>query len=183
MSSNTSGRGSRVAAAQQQAQLQAQAEKIRAEAELMANARTSGRTERPDDRVWVCCNKCDKWRALPSSVDSKSLPDIWVCTDNIYDPKHASCDAPEEAFRQEDRELKQFFKVWSKRLKNSDKAEQRLPPSAITRGRKRRLDIEWIQCTKPSCGKWRAISLRGLDTSMMLRKLNRNPRGGWHTNE
>ena len=179
MSSSTGGRGARVAAATQQAL----AEKIRAEAEMMANACTSGRTERPDDRVWVACNKCDKWRALPASVDSKSLPDIWVCGDNIYDPRHASCDAPEEAFRQEDKEIRQFFKVWSKRLKNSDKAEQRLPPSAITRGRKRRLDIEWIQCTKPSCGKWRAISLRGLDTSTMLRKLNRNPRGGWHTKE
>ena len=30
-------------------------------------------------------------------------------------------------------------------------------------------------------GKWRAI-LRGLDTSTM-RKLNRNPRGGWHVKE
>jgi hypothetical protein len=136
-----------------------------------------------DDRVWVACNKCDKWRALPSTVDSKALPDIWVCSDNHYDPTHASCDVPEETFKQSDAETKDFFKVWSKRLKNTDKAEQRLPPSAITRGRKRRLDIEWIQCSKPSCGKWRAISLRGLDTNSMLRKLSRNPRGGWHTRE
>lgn len=31
-----------------------------------------------DDRVWVQCNNCDKWRALPSTVDVDALPDIWT---------------------------------------------------------------------------------------------------------
>ena len=153
------------------------------EADAEARKTRSGGMGGVDDRVWVACNKCDKWRALPASVDTKQLPDIWVCADNTYDPEHATCDAPEEVFKQQDAELKDFFKVWSKRLKNTDKAEQRLPPSAITRGRKRRLDIEWIQCSKPSCGKWRAISLRGLDTNTMLGKLSAPARGGWRTRD
>ena len=51
-----------------------------------------------------------------------------------------------------------------------DKAEARLPPSAVTRGRKRRLDVEWIQCSNTSCGKWRAIAVRGMETNVMLRQ-------------
>ena len=173
-------RSSRVAEQQQQRTAEMQIQEA-AEAEELRKTR-SGNTV-VDDRVWVACNKCDKWRALPSSVDSKTLPDIWVCSDNVYDPDRAHCEAPEERFQQQDAELKEFFKVWSKRLKNSDKAEQRLPPNAITRGRKRRLDVDWIQCSKPSCGKWRAISLRGLDTNNMLGKLSAPARGGWRTRD
>jgi cobalamin biosynthesis protein CobT len=45
-----------------------------------------------DDRVWVQCNTCDKWRALPSTVDPNSLPDIWVCELNIYDTARNNCE-------------------------------------------------------------------------------------------
>lgn len=45
-----------------------------------------------DDRVWVQCNTCDKWRALPSTVDPALLPDIWFCELNIYDPDRNCCE-------------------------------------------------------------------------------------------
>ena len=45
-----------------------------------------------DDRVWVQCNTCDKWRALPSSVDPALLPDIWYCELNIYDISRNCCE-------------------------------------------------------------------------------------------
>ena len=138
-------------------------------------------SQKADDRVWVACNRCDKWRALPSKVDVKDLPDVWLCEFNTYDPARASCDVEEEKYVQPDAPLKYFFKVWSKRIKSTDKAETRLPPSAVTRGRKRRLDVEWIRCSNATCGKWRAIALHGLDTSSMLRRLNRSARGGWNT--
>lgn len=45
-----------------------------------------------DDRVWVQCNTCDKWRALPSTVDPALLPDIWFCELNIYDLARNCCE-------------------------------------------------------------------------------------------
>lgn len=127
-----------------------------------------------DDKVWVQCNTCDKWRALPHDVDPNSLPDIWVCSLNTYDSTRNNCDAPEENFKdhEEDEQLQAFFKLWLKKLKNADRAENCLPSSAVTRGRKRKLDTEWIQCSSPSCGKWRAVS-RGIETSTLLRRMNK----------
>lgn len=47
---------------------------------------------------WVQCEKasCRKWRRLMQDVDPESLPDLWVCDMNTWDPRFASCDAPEE---------------------------------------------------------------------------------------
>lgn len=129
-----------------------------------------------EERVWVQCNTCDKWRSLPSHVDPNTLPDIWTCGLNSYDPSRMNCSAPEESYKQMEEEyhvqLKAFLKGWTKRLRNADRAEIRLPPSAVTRGRKRKLDSEWIQCCNPSCRKWRAVS-RGVEIPAMLKRLNR----------
>ena len=48
-----------------------------------------------DDRVWVQCNTCDKWRALPKTVDPTQLPDIWYCELNIYDSERNNCNVSE----------------------------------------------------------------------------------------
>ena len=45
-----------------------------------------------DDRVWVQCNTCDKWRALPNTVDPVLLPDIWFCELNTYDADRNCCE-------------------------------------------------------------------------------------------
>lgn len=88
-----------------------------------------------------------------------------------------SCDAPEESYDEEQIPLRSFCKLWAKKLKNADRVETRLPPSAVTRGRKRKLDMDWIRCSNAACGKWRAIPVRGLDTIAMLKRLN--TRGKW----
>lgn len=49
-----------------------------------------------EDNQWVQCDKCSKWRVLPSSVDVEKLPNQWYCEMNKYDPTHNSCDAPEQ---------------------------------------------------------------------------------------
>lgn len=121
-------------------------------------------------------------RALPKTVDVSKLPDMWVCNMNMWDNERNNCDADEEVYYDaSDEELKSFFKVWVKRLKNSDRAESRLPPSAVTRGRKRKADFDWIKCCNPSCGKWRAVSVRGMDYSAMFSKLN--SKGGWKSKD
>ena len=45
-----------------------------------------------DDRVWVQCNTCDKWRSLPNTVDPALLPDIWFCELNMYDAERNCCE-------------------------------------------------------------------------------------------
>lgn len=138
-----------------------------------------------DNKVWVQCNRCDKWRSLPMTVDPKTLPEVWTCELNIYDPVRMNCDAPEEEYtkeeEQQDLALKAFFKVWTKRLKSGDRAEARLSSSAVTRNKKRRMDTEWIQCSNPSCGKWRAIS-KGIESANLIKRLNKNKRFGGDTN-
>jgi hypothetical protein len=100
---------------------------------------------------------------------------------NSYDPERAHCDAPEESYsREEDNQdlpLKGFLKLWLKKLKNADRAETRMATPAMTRARKRKADVEYIRCSNPSCGKWRAIS-RGIETQALLKKLNKNKRFG-----
>jgi hypothetical protein len=150
-----------------------------------------------DDRVWVQCNTCDKWRALPSTVNPDALPDIWTCSLNIYDPDRMSCDAPEENYYANDDtetsanlQLKSFLRLWCKKLRTADRAEQRLNSNnaissvtrglnttTTTRGKVRNRDVEWIRCSSSSCGKWRAIA-RGIDSMTLLRRLNKNRKFG-----
>lgn len=130
----------------------------------------------PAEPVWVQCNTCDKWRSLPSTVDPDKLPDIWTCDLNTFDPTRNSCDAPEESYKMPLEEqhvpLKAFLKVWTKKLKCADRAETRLSGNALTRNKKRKVDAEWIKCSSPTCGKWRAIP-RSIEASAMLKRLNK----------
>lgn len=158
-------------------------------AAMAAATAASSKAERPDDeKVWVQCNECDKWRSLPSHVDPDLLPDIWVCSMNQYDDERNHCDAPEEHYKLPEEEkhvpLKAWCKLWTKRLKSADRAENRLSTSAVTRGnKKRRLDTEWIRCCNPSCGKWRAIA-RGIDSNTLLKRLykgrHQSAQGKWY---
>eukprot|EP00428_Durinskia_dybowskii_P069097 CAMPEP_0170405264 /NCGR_PEP_ID=MMETSP0117_2-20130122/27084_1 /TAXON_ID=400756 /ORGANISM="Durinskia baltica, Strain CSIRO CS-38" /LENGTH=254 /DNA_ID=CAMNT_0010662359 /DNA_START=33 /DNA_END=794 /DNA_ORIENTATION=+ len=126
--------------------------------------------------VWVQCNTCDKWRSLPSTVDPEKLPDIWTCDLNIYDSERNNCEAPEESYKNAAEEqhvpLKNFLKVWAKKLKCADRAETRLSSAGQTRGKKRKVDSEWIKCSSPSCGKWRAVP-RTIETATILKRLNK----------
>lgn len=135
-----------------------------------------------DDKVWVQCNNCDKWRSLPSTVDPNTLPDIWTCDLNIYDYNRNTCDAPEENYNKEEEQqnvqLKAFLRLWVKKLKTNDRAESRLVPNSVTRNnRKRKLEVEWIQCCNPACRKWRSIT-RNIDTNVLLPRLQKNQHFG-----
>lgn len=152
------------------------------EAKTEAKSDVKGEGDKKSDEqepLWVQCNTCDKWRSLPASVDPDSLPDIWTCNLNIYDPTKNNCEAPEEnySYDKENAKLKSFFCVWVKRLKNNERAENRLPSLAVTRNRKRKLDTEWIKCSNPSCGKWRAV-LRSVEMTTIMKRLNRGKKYG-----
>jgi len=179
-------------AAQQQVDAIAAREKIKAH-------------EEEDLRVWVECDKCGKWRALPASVDSSKLPDIWFCELNKYDTKFNSCSKPEEkaadtaeaeanlkakAAMNDTAGLRSYCGLWAKRLKCADKVvSYHAPGSTVTRtssGSKRKKAVvrtgqdhqtDWIRCNNPMCGKWRAVA-KGYDISGLLRRGLKRKWGG-----
>lgn len=59
-------------------------------------------------------------------------------------------------------------------MRNADRAETRFTSSTITRGnKKKKPEIEWIQCSNPTCGKWRSIT-RGIESKILLKKMHKN---------
>lgn len=146
--------------------------------------RASSSAQANAEPVWVQCNTCDKWRSLPSTVDPNSLPDIWTCDLNVYDPERANCEAPEENYNKEDdvnAPQKSFLRLWLKRLRCADRAESRLGMS--TRAKKRKTEVEWVRCCNPACGKWRSLT-RNIDSATMISKMYKNKHfvdnGAWY---
>ena len=83
---------------------------------------SDGEDSDEDDRQWVQCDKCKKWRILPSRVKAASLPDEWYCNLNVYDPKHNDCSVPEQT-------VKQVAKEWRRARKRVK--QQRLEQAAL----------------------------------------------------
>jgi hypothetical protein len=52
---------------------------------------------------WVQCENpdCQKWRKIPWHVDVDTLPEKFVCSENIWNNNSASCDAPEDEWDEE----------------------------------------------------------------------------------
>jgi hypothetical protein len=129
------------------------------------------------DELWVQCDKCKKWRRLPSHVDASNLPSKWYCQMNGFDTGRNSCKAPEQDYSgssgaavkvsggkkltvsgQREKLIRSHIGMWVRRVKSSEKAEARLPSSMSTRGKRKQPEKEarkWVQCSL--CGKWRSV--------------------------
>ena len=75
----------------------------------------------PDEAQWAQCDKCAKWRVIPAAVVA-SLPQQWYCADNVWDPKRASCDAPEQTAKQAAKEKKRRKRLQQQRLAAAEAA-------------------------------------------------------------
>lgn len=61
------------------------------------NANRDAQEKKDDDNVeWVQCEKCEKWRKLPTHITADELPDTWYCSMNTWNPGSASCESPED---------------------------------------------------------------------------------------
>jgi hypothetical protein len=47
---------------------------------------------------WVQCESCKKWRRVPWHINVESLPELWICSQNVWDPESASCDVPQDGY-------------------------------------------------------------------------------------
>ena len=132
--------------------------------------------------VWVQCDKCQKWRLLPSFVDSSALPDKWFCTMNVYD-NFNSCDVPEQntstlVDTSMERVAKKkpcdadvsptvnnasdnFMKKPKRRSNQiNDSGEKKIKQPGEKETQKSQQDEqEWVQCE--SCQKWRKLPANG----------------------
>eukprot|EP01036_Dinobryon_divergens_P030827 gene30827-40130_t len=83
-----------------------------------------------EEKIWVQCNACEKWRSLPGHVDPKTLPEVWSCELNSYDSLRNNWFAYSKNYNSADDQkhtsLKRFVKLWTKRLQNADRAEHKL---------------------------------------------------------
>lgn len=48
----------------------------------------------PSEKLYsiVQCDHCGKWHNVPSTVNVESLPDLWFCSMNTWEPREAQCD-------------------------------------------------------------------------------------------
>eukprot|EP01084_Bolivina_argentea_P211862 360274_1 len=49
-------------------------------------------------KKWVQCDKCLKWRRVPTSVPDNELKGEWHCSMNKFDLQRANCNEPEESY-------------------------------------------------------------------------------------
>jgi len=80
-----------------------------------------------NETEWVQCDACKKWRVLPDNVKASSLPDLWYCRMNIYDPKRSNCEAPEQNMKQILRERKKRARKRAKREAELSEAQHEKP--------------------------------------------------------
>lgn len=75
--------------------------KEKSDLKLFSSAERKGKppandSDDEDEREWVQCDNCLKWRILPSDVQTSKLPKHWYCEMNVYDQFRNTCDAPEQ---------------------------------------------------------------------------------------
>ena len=109
---------------------------------------------------WIQCDKCDKWRKVPLSIDTETLPDSWECTMNTWNLLYAKCSAKEE---EDEPELMlplpgsgAFLGAKSgSRGRASSTASMNQGP--VDPDAPIKTVVQWVQCERKNCKKWRKL--------------------------
>ncbi|ETV68052.1 hypothetical protein, variant 1 [Aphanomyces astaci] len=107
---------------------------------------------------WVQCDKCQKWRKLPDSVDVSALPTTWYCRMNKWSRKFNKCSAVEETTTapaashggsdmHSIRERK-FVHQFAQRLKRMEKALGELKYADMKEDLGERQHVSCVECGK-----------------------------------
>ncbi|CAK4487718.1 unnamed protein product [Aphanomyces euteiches] len=105
---------------------------------------------------WVQCDKCQKWRKLPDSVDLSELPATWYCRMNKWSRKYNKCSAAEEvtvvpSLKDTDAKTireRKFAHQFAQRLKRMEKAFAELKYADMKEDNGVRLYVTCVECGK-----------------------------------
>ena len=138
-------------------------------------SKSAGRSELDpvaEDMVsWVQCNKCSKWRKVPADIGD-ALPDVWHCTMNTWAPAYAKCSVKEEG----DEKVDEGKAVKDKKTTSTGPGRGRYvrvnrksemeasniaqaTATALAAGKTVVKKIQWVQCERKNCKKWRKIPI------------------------
>jgi hypothetical protein len=125
---------------------------------------------------WVQCEQCEKWRRLPPKSNPnypKELAERWSCFMNTWEDGMGTCSAPEESFNK--KKLTRVgikAKIWLRRIRSGDRYAKLYAnnhgDSNYYKADGGRGVTDWIRCSSPQCGKWRAC-LRNM-TALLIRE-------------
>ena len=110
---------------------------------------------------WACCDRCGKWRSLPSHVQMDSLPEQWYCSMNLWDDRFNDCSIEEEVVDDADESVDLDEDDDTDRMGGSDVESSShrkgfFRPGSSPRGSSSALEkVNWVQCNK--CTKWRKV--------------------------
>jgi len=109
---------------------------------------------------WVACDRCGKWRSMPSHVDIDMLPEEWECALNP-DERYNDCSIEEEPADDENGSMEEFEDNEDLEVLGSD-GEVGGRRNGIRTGHSPRggvstsvEKVNWVQCNK--CTKWRKV--------------------------
>mmetsp|Transcript_16626 Transcript_16626/g.20254 ORF Transcript_16626/g.20254 Transcript_16626/m.20254 type:complete len:119 (-) Transcript_16626:75-431(-) len=76
------------------------------------------------------------------------------------DSTRNTCEAPEEEYKttKRDEATRAYVDRWMRRIELTDECEQKLPKEILRSKIRPANETEWIRCSNPLCGKWRAVS-------------------------
>ena len=117
---------------------------------------------------WVMCNKCEKWRKVPRTIDVESLPDTWYCSLNTWvGPSMARCSVAQE---EDDTALGSAVMNSAEHLAASLAATRPRRAgngSAVGFGKSGEIkNTQWVQCEHRNCKKWRKVPAH-IDTNTL----------------
>lgn len=110
---------------------------------------------------WVQCNRCNKWRKAPLSIDPESLPDVWHCAMNHWAPHMAKCSIKEEEDDEPDPLTLAAFGGPTGAGGGSGTKSRRQSgaggtPLTVNSAVKKKV-VQWVQCERKNCKKWRKL--------------------------
>jgi hypothetical protein len=113
---------------------------------------------------WVQCNKCSKWRKVPSSIGSE-LPDVWYCSMNTWAPEYSKCSSKEEEDEKVSSDERGSKKAMSAAAAGRGKYARgsgrkgEADNTTLAPGKTVVKKIQWVQCERKNCKKWRKIPI------------------------
>ena len=110
------------------------------------------------------CDRCQKWRRVPGSVDVEALPEQWYCEMNQWDARHNSCHAPEETEEAGEVEAANLAAAAAAAAAAANQArggggggKPRRPEGGGGGGKQKVWN--WVQCERRQCRKWRRLPM------------------------